>query len=224
VNPTQFNDRNDLLRYPRTLDADLAACEKEGIDIVFAPDAPDMYTEGDATYVQVTGPLTESLEGAFRPGHFRGVTTVVAKLLSLAAPCHAAFGLKDYQQFRVITRMVQDLRLRAQLVAVPTVREPDGLALSSRNARLSPVDRQRASALFSALKAGERAAAHGRRDPQDLEALVRETLSPHVDGIDYVRLANPRTLEPAPGGWTEATLLIAAEVGGVRLIDNLTLR
>ena len=161
VNPTQFGPGEDLDAYPRTFDADLALCREHGADIVFAPTVGEMYPAGPATTVRVTGPLTEVLEAAHRPGHFDGVTTVVAKLLNLVGPNAAVFGEKDFQQLAVVRRMVADLNLPCEIRSVPTVREPDGLALSSRNRYLSAEDRAAAAELPAALFAAREALAAG---------------------------------------------------------------
>ncbi|MBK6518328.1 MAG: pantoate--beta-alanine ligase [Polyangiaceae bacterium] len=222
VNPTQFGPSEDFAKYPRTLEADAELAAASGATLVFAPDADAMYSPGEETRVRV-GRTAEALCGAHRPGHFEGVSTVVAKLLSLVGPSIACFGRKDYQQLRVIARMVSDLFLPIEIVAVRTVREADGLALSSRNAYLSPEDRERAAAIPSALTAAARAHAGGQRGAAVLEQLCRSLLERAVDSIDYVTLADADTVVPYGAHeqiGARALLAIAARVGGTRLIDN----
>ena len=218
VNPTQFGDPADLERYPRTLEADLAVCEREGVDVVFAPAVAEMYPRGTDEAVWVKpGPLAKVLEGRTRKGHYRGVLTVVAKLLGLVRPDVAVFGQKDYQQLVLIRRMVDDLCLGVEVVGAETVREPDGLALSSRNVYLSAFDRAQALALSRALFAGQDAADAG---PEAVLAAARSVLAAAsaVD-VDYLELTDPELgAVPASG---PARLLVAARVGGTRLIDNV---
>ena len=217
VNPMQFGPTEDLAKYPRTLEADLAICEQAGVDVVWAPAVEDVYADGAAQVTVQPGPLGSELEGASRPGHFAGVLTVVAKLFNLTRPSIAFFGEKDYQQFTLIERMALDLDLGVHVAAVPTVREPDGLALSSRNAYLSPVERQQAVALSRALFAGQAAAAEGA---QAVLAAAHAVLA-GADGVelDYLELRGADLREVRGPG--EARLLIAARVGTTRLIDNV---
>lgn len=222
VNPTQFNDPRDLAAYPRTLDADVALCSELGVNFVFAPSAAEMYPPGFETQVEVTS-LTTVLEGAFRPGHFRGVTTVVAKLLALTAPAIAVFGQKDYQQWKVLERMVRDLNLRIDVVAADTRREPDGLAMSSRNARLSPADRTRALGIYQGLMAARAAFDAGERNAEALTGLARAPIAAAFDRVDYVAVVDPETLAPRAGQISDAVILVAAHLGETRLIDNLRL-
>ncbi len=224
VNPLQFGPEEDLARYPRTLDADLAACRSRDVDLVFAPDANEMYPDGFATEVRVAGSVTEGLEGAHRPGHFHGVTTVVLKLLLLTCPCLAVFGKKDYQQWRVLSAMVRDLSVPVTLHPHPIVREPDGLALSSRNRYLTPDERQRALSLRRGLLAARELFDRGERDSARLVEAAQSPLAEAVDRIDYVALADPLDLCPAPEITGEQALLaIAAHIGTTRLIDNTVL-
>ncbi|GAA1381666.1 pantoate--beta-alanine ligase [Catellatospora chokoriensis] len=212
VNPLQFGPNEDLARYPRTFDADLAVCAAEGVDLVFAPTPEVMYPHGQPQVTVHPGPLGEVLEGAVRPGHFAGVLTVVGKLLRLTRPDLAFFGEKDYQQLTLITLMVRDLELGVEIVGVPTVREPDGLALSSRNRYLSEAERETALALSRGLRAGA-----ARREAAAVLAAARAELA-GVD-VDYLALRGTDLSEdPGPG---EARLLVAARVGTTRLIDNL---
>lgn len=225
VNPTQFGPAEDFARYPRTLDADVELARAAGASLVFAPSADAMYPAGDETRVHV-GATAAALCGAHRPGHFEGVATIVAKLLSLVGPSIALFGRKDYQQLRVITRMVLDLFLPIEVVAVRTVREADGLALSSRNAYLSAADRKRAAAIPAALSAAHEAHARGQRGAAVLEQLCRSLLEPAVDSVDYITLAHPETVQPYAEHEqvTDKVLLaVAVRVGGTRLIDNSVL-
>ena len=222
LNPLQFGAGEDLAKYPRKLEEDLELCAKEGVDLVFAP-APDVvYPLGDPAIRVSAGRLGDRLEGASRPGHFDGVLTVVAKLMHLTRPDLAYFGQKDAQQLLLIRRMVADLDLAVEVVAVPTVREPDGLAMSSRNTYLTAFDREVALALARALRAGETAAPEGatavRRAARDV--LVREPLLL----VDYLVLVHPVTLDDVPDWYRgEALLAVAARVGTTRLIDNVPL-
>ena len=225
VNPTQFGPSEDLARYPRDLEGDVAKCAEAGVDLVFAPEPGEMYPPGDVTRVRV-GALAEPLCGAFRPGHFEGVATVVAKLFALASPCVAIFGRKDYQQLKIIERMACDLRFDVTVVGVRTVRDADGLALSSRNAYLSPEERTRARAVPRALAQAAAAYAAGERDAGVLEELARREVGPSMSSVDYVTVADPATLVPYAAGdrlGGPALLAIAARLGGTRLIDNMVL-
>jgi pantoate--beta-alanine ligase len=217
VNPTQFGPSEDLSRYPRTLDADLAVCADEGATLVWTPAVRDVYTAGEPQVTIAPGPLGDLLDGAVRPMHFAGVLTVVAKLLNSTRPDRAYFGEKDYQQLTLIRRMVADLDLGAEIVAVPTVREPDGLALSSRNVYLSADDRGHACALSAALFAGRAAAADGGAAVQ---AAASAVLAAHPQlAVDYLELRGA-DLGAAPEHGA-ARLLVAARVGNTRLIDNV---
>jgi pantoate--beta-alanine ligase len=217
VNPLQFGANEDLDKYPRTWDADLACCRDEGVDVVFAPGAAAMYPSGSPQVTVHPGPLGDVLEGSVRQGHFAGVLTVVAKLLHLVAPVDAAFfGEKDYQQLVLVRQMVADLDIDTEIVPVPTVREPDGLALSSRNRYLSTVERDEAVTLSRALVAGLHVADEGA---EAVLAAGEKTLA-GLD-VDYLRLAAP-DLGPAPERGP-ARLLVAARVGATRLIDNIGL-
>ncbi|MBP2340371.1 pantoate--beta-alanine ligase [Saccharothrix coeruleofusca] len=215
VNPTQFGPNEDFERYPRTLEADVEVCREERVGLVFAPGVEDMYPEGGQVTV-APGPLGEQLEGATRPGHFAGVLTVVAKLLNIVQPNYALFGEKDYQQLTLIRRMVRDLNLPVDVVGVPTVREADGLALSSRNRYLSEDERAAATALSAALVAGAHVSGQGA---DAVLKAARDTLAavPEVD-LDYLELRAP-DLGPAPENG-DGRLLVAARVGATRLIDN----
>jgi pantoate--beta-alanine ligase len=225
VNPTQFDDPADLAAYPRSAERDRAIAAAAGADVLFLPGVEELYPPGDATRVIVRGPLTETLEGAHRGSrHFDGVTTVVARLLNLVLPDRAYFGAKDAQQALVVRRMAADLRLAVEIVTCPTVRDADGLALSSRNARLSPAERARALTLVRALRACAAAIEDGRlRDgpaaaADGLAALVAGGVQP-----EYFAAVDPETLAPAGPLTGELLLACAARVGDVRLIDNLSL-
>jgi pantoate--beta-alanine ligase len=219
VNPLQFGAGEDLERYPRPLEADLEACRAEGVELVFTPGVEDMYPAGADTTVS-PGPLAVELEGAVRPGHFAGVLTVVSKLFHIVAPDVAFFGEKDYQQLVLIQKMVRDLDFFVSIVGVPIVREPDGLALSSRNVYLSPDERAAALVLQRALKAGAAVAAHGADAVLDAASAVLAD-EPAV-AVDYLELRAPN-LRPAPVSG-QARLLVAARVGPTRLIDNVAVR
>ncbi len=223
VNPAQFDRADDLARYPRDLQRDLAMLRDAAVDLVFAPDASEIYPAGHQTTVRVSA-IGEVLEGARRPGHFDGVATVVSKLFNIVQPDRAYFGQKDAQQLVVIRRMVADLNFPIEIVAVPTVREPDGLALSSRNVFLHGAVRQQALALSQALFAARAAWQAGERDAATLRAtaLARFAETPAAR-LDYLSLANAETLEELHGPIEGGLLSTAAWVGGVRLIDNVVL-
>lgn len=217
VNPLQFAPGEDLHRYPRTWDADLETCAREGVDVVLAPDVADIYPDGPDGGVSVDpGPLGAVLEGAARPGHFRGVLTVVAALVGLVRPATAWFGAKDYQQLVLVRRMVRQLSQRVDVRGVPIVREPDGLALSSRNGYLDADQRRDATALWRALQAGSGRASAG---PAEVESAARAVLD-GVSGLwpDYVSVVAPDLAKPPDSG--PSRLLVAARIGETRLIDN----
>ncbi|MFJ6196055.1 pantoate--beta-alanine ligase [Micromonospora sp. NPDC092111] len=222
VNPLQFGPNEDFDRYPRTLDTDLEVCRRAGAAVVFAPSVADMYPDGQPTVRVNPGQLGEELEGQSRPGFFHGVLTVVLKLLQLTRPDLTFFGEKDYQQLTLVRRMARDLDVPVEVVGVPTVREPDGLALSSRNRYLSADERRVALSLSAALRAGVDAAGRGD-DAGDVLAAAHRVFG-EVPGarLDYLALTDP-DLEPGPVAGP-ARLLVAAWVGGTRLIDNVALR
>ncbi|WP_433536045.1 pantoate--beta-alanine ligase [Micromonospora sp. CA-249363] len=219
VNPLQFGPNEDFDRYPRTLDADLEVCRRAGADLVFAPSVADMYPDGQPRVRLDPGPLGAELEGASRPGFFHGVLTVVLKLLQLTRPDLAFFGEKDYQQLTLVRRMTRDLDVPVEVVGVPTVREPDGLALSSRNRYLSEPERAAALSLSAALRAGARAADDGL-DAGEVLSAAHSAFGAGTPGaqLDYLVLTDPE-LEPGPVSGP-ARLVIAAWVGTTRLIDN----
>jgi pantoate--beta-alanine ligase len=225
VNPTQFGPGEDLASYPRDLEGDVRKCASAGVDLVFAPQASELYPPGDATRVRVLG-LGETLCGPFRPGHFEGVATVVAKLFALVSPCTAIFGRKDYQQLRIVDQMSRDLRFAVTVIGVPTERDTDGLALSSRNAYLSPEDRAQARSIPRALSRAWTAFAGGERRAGTLRDLALREVSPVAASIDYVALADPSTLVVFDDGAAlpeQALLAIALRIGKTRLIDNVVL-
>jgi pantoate--beta-alanine ligase len=223
VNPTQFGPQEDYSRYPRTLEADLAALSAAGCDLVLVPDAEAIYPSGFSTYVQPPA-VAEPWEGVCRPGHFRGVATVVLKLFHLIPADVACFGEKDYQQLRVIQRMVEDLNVPIRIVPCPTVREPDGLAMSSRNRYLAPHERQQALGLVRALGAAREEVARGERDASVVRRRMREVLqAAGITRIDYATLVDPQTLHELNELTGPARALIAAYVGSTRLIDNALL-
>lgn len=219
VNPAQFGPQEDFNRYPRTLEADLAALRAAGTELVFAPQANDMYGPRHATFVEMSG-VAEPLEGRCRPGHFRGVATIVLKLFNLTMADRAYFGQKDYQQTLVIRRMVADLDLPIEVRVCPTVREADGLAMSSRNAYLSRSDRERARSLSQALARAAELVAGGERRAAVVERAMDQLLAAATDRIDYAVLADPETLAQVEVIDRPVVALIAAFVGPTRLIDN----
>jgi pantoate--beta-alanine ligase len=220
VNPRQFGEASDFTRYPRNEQRDLAICEAAGVDLVFAPEVDEVYVPGFDTMVSV-GAIAEPLEGAARPGHFDGVATVVAILFSLVGAERAYFGLKDYQQVHVIRRMALDLALPTQVVPCETVREPDGLALSSRNARLSPTGRAAAPVVRRALLAGAASIRTGERDAGDVRAAMRAVLAAEpLAEPEYVSVADTETLRELDTITDGALLSAAVRIDGVRLIDN----
>jgi pantoate--beta-alanine ligase len=220
VNPTQFGPHEDLSRYPRSFARDLDHCAHEGVDLVFAPDVQAIYPAGFTTFVTVEG-LSDWLEGACRPGHFRGVATVVLKLFQLVAPDVAYFGQKDAQQARVIAQMVRDLNVPVELRVCPTVREADGLALSSRNVYLTAAERSRALSLSRSLFAARDAIQAGDRSPESVRQKMRALLESAAVAVDYAELVDPATFEPVRQFDGPVLAVVAARVGTTRLIDNL---
>jgi pantoate--beta-alanine ligase len=221
VNPTQFGPQEDLQKYPRTLEADRKRLEEAGVDYLFVPEAAEMYPRGFRTWVNVER-LSDRLEGRVRPGHFRGVTTVVLKLLSIVQPQKAFFGRKDAQQARLIQQMARDLHLDSEIIVCPIVREADGLAMSSRNAYLNPDERGAATVLYRALDEARRSIERGERDALRLVARMREVMRAEpLAQPDYVELVDADTLEPVTRLRGTCLALLAARIGMVRLIDNL---
>jgi pantoate--beta-alanine ligase len=226
VNPLQFGAGEDLDRYPRTLEADLAICEREGVDVVFAPSVDEVYPGGDPVVTVEPGPLGTQLEGESRPGHFRGVLTVVAKLFGLVQPDLAVFGEKDYQQLVLIRQMSRDLCLGVEVVGAETVRESDGLALSSRNRYLADDDRRRATVLHRALRAAQDRAAYGLPAARWAAMGVLDEVPEDELDLDYLVIRGPElaeVAEPHPPVPTPARILVAGRLGSTRLIDNLPL-
>jgi pantoate--beta-alanine ligase len=222
VNPTQFGPNADFDRYPRDLDSDIAKLATVGADLVFAPDVKEMYPQGFATTVTVSA-VTEGLCGPHRPGHFAGVATVVSKLLNQAAPEAAFFGEKDFQQLQVVRRLARDLDIPVEIVGVPTVREPDGLALSSRNAYLSPGERAKAATIHRVLSAARRALKAGAESAEIVARGTAELAEAGFDPIDYVAVVDAETLQPVPRVRAPARIAVAAWLGKTRLIDNIAI-
>jgi len=221
VNPTQFDRQEDLEGYPVDLEGDLAKAAAEGADLVFVPEQKSMYPDRYATFVEVEG-LTRRWEGTYRPGHFRGVTTIVAKLFHIVKPHRAYFGQKDYQQACVITRMVRDLDMDVEVVVLPTVREPDGLAMSSRNVNLTPGERRQAPVLYQALGWAADQVRRGERDARGLAEGMRRMIQQGTTAtIDYVAVCHPGSLEPLETVEGPAVALLAVRFSKARLIDNL---
>jgi pantoate--beta-alanine ligase len=221
VNPTQFGDQTDLAAYPRGIQEDLRVLREEGVDVAFVPTDTEMYPQGFDTWVE-PGKVAEPLEGAYRPEHFRGVCTVVLKLFNALSPDKSYFGQKDAQQIMVIRRMVADLALGVEIIAVPTVRERDGLALSSRNAKLSYVERQAAPVLYRALKLSQELALRGQRNADTVREAMRECITAEaLASIDYVSLADAKTLEELATVDRPTLVSLAVRIGETRLIDNV---
>lgn len=224
VNPAQFGPKEDFARYPRDTDRDLALLEKEKVDLVFMPSSEEMYPEGFNSWVEVEK-VTDRLEGAVRPGHFRGVATVVAKLFNIVEPARAYFGQKDAQQVVVIKKMTADLNMNLEVVIAPTVREADGLAMSSRNTYLGPEERKAALVLWRSLNLAQQLWSQGERKADSLRqrmvALIQEE---PLAGIDYVSIADPETLDELVNINSPALVSLAVYIGKTRLIDNIILR
>lgn len=223
VNPTQFGPGEDLDRYPRDPGGDSGKCEAAGVDLLFMPAAREMYPEKPVVFVAVEG-VSDVLEGAIRPGHFRGVATVVAKLFNIVKPSKAYFGQKDYQQCCVIKKMVSGLNLDVSVEVLDTVRESDGLAMSSRNSYLNPRDRQSAAVLYQALIAGRELFLSGTKEPENIKKIMNGIIQ-GVPGAktDYIEIADPETLAPLSVLDRSFVILIALRIGNTRLIDNLVI-
>jgi pantoate--beta-alanine ligase len=221
VNPTQFGPNEDFQKYPRSLDEDRKKLEDARVDYLFTPEAAEIYPPGFRTWVNVEG-LSDRFEGRVRPGHFRGVATVVLKLLELVQPQKVFFGRKDAQQARIIRQMTRDLQLDSEIVVCPIVREPDGLAMSSRNAYLNPTERRAATILFRALDTARASILRGERDALRVVSLMRDTLRTEpLASQDYAELVDEDTLEPVTRLRGKCLALLAARVGSIHLIDNL---
>ncbi len=221
VNPTQFGPHEDFERYPRDEEGDRKKCESAGVDILFMPSAAEMYPEKSTVFVTING-ISGILEGAVRPGHFRGVATVVAKLFHIVKPHKAFFGQKDYQQCAVIKRMVKGLNLDVEIVVLPTVREQDGLAMSSRNSYLNSGERRAAAVIYRALVAAEHLAKAGAKEPEKLKNKIQAVLREEQGiEIDYIEIADPESLAPLAMVTDKMVMLVAVRLGRTRLIDNL---
>jgi pantoate--beta-alanine ligase len=221
VNPLQFGPNEDYLRYPRPLEGDLEICENAGVDLVFAPEVTEVYASEQRTFVEVSR-LGDHLCGAFRPGHFRGVATVVAKLFNIAYPDRAYFGEKDYQQLAIIRRMVKDLNFGVEIVAVPTYREPDGLALSSRNAYMSPSERALSPVVFQTLRAAKTAIEQGERRTDVIKGSAIKALSRESGvRVQYFEIVDPLEVQPVAEIHGEVRVACAVFIGNTRLIDNI---
>jgi len=225
VNPTQFGPSEDLDEYPRDLDGDMTKLEEAGVDTLFMPEEDSVYPEGFQTSVEVKG-LSEKLCGAFRPGHFAGVATVVAKLLNLVIPTRAYFGAKDYQQSLIIRRLVQDLNMPVEIAVLPTVRDEDSLAMSSRNQYMNEEQLRAAQAIYRALANAVDMVKEGKRDAAEINAFMRETLQkePLITEVQYAGVYDPQTLDNLSDITGEVLLAIAAKLGNTRLIDNMLVR
>ncbi len=222
VNPIQFGPNEDLANYPRDFDRDRQLLEAEGVDLIFAPTIEEMYPSGSLTFVEVGGNLTKGLCGASRPGHFRGVTTVVSKLFNIILPHRAYFGQKDAQQLAVIQRMVADLNFDIEIVPMPIVREPDGLAMSSRNRYLTSEERRSATALYRSLQLAKRLIENGERDTARIIAAMRNLIGQEKPArIDYIEIVGSNSLEPIEQVHGEILIALAVFIGGTRLIDNV---
>ena len=224
VNPTQFGPGEDFNLYPRDPERDLALLEKESVDVVFIPSTGEIYPPQFDSWVEVDK-LSQRLEGASRPGHFRGVATVCAKLFNIVKPTRAYFGQKDAQQLVVIRKMVSDLNINLEIVILPTVREPDGLAISSRNSYLNHKERQAATVLYRALTLAQKLWLQGERDAQRLgQEMIALLKKEPLAEIDYVSIANPETLDELAKVTSQALVSLAVKIGSTRLIDNIVLR
>ena len=221
VNPKQFGPKEDLAKYPRAFESDAEKLKQAGVDALFVPEASEIYPRDFSTYVQVEG-LSERLEGRSRPGHFRGVATVVMKLLQIVQPYRAYFGRKDAQQARLITQMAHDLNLDSEIVVCPIIREPDGLALSSRNVYLNPEERKGATVLYRALEAAKDELAHGERGALQLKDVLQRILGKErLADVDYAEIVDAESFEPVVRIGKACYVLLAAFIGKTRLIDNL---
>ncbi len=223
VNPAQFGPREDFEAYPRDLERDTAALEREGVDLLFAPSMSEIYAPDHSTWVDVAG-ISDVLCGAFRPGHFRGVATIVAKLFNIVRPETAYFGQKDWQQALIVTRMARELDFSTRIVIGPTVREADGLAMSSRNVRLTPTERPWAPRLYQALVAGAAEARLGGRTPADVMRMVERGLRGTPLQLQYTEIRRARDLEPVESLLGEILIAAAAHLGSTRLIDNVVVQ
>jgi len=224
VNPLQFGPKEDYQRYPRNLSRDAGICQKEGVDVIFAPSPKEMYPKGYSTFIDMQGNLTQVLEGKFRPGHFKGVTTVLIKLFNIVSPDLSFFGEKDYQQALIVKKMVKDLNLDTKIVLSPTVREKDGLALSSRNSYFTPKEREAALVLYRSLVKAKQVIEKGEKNPERVISLMRDLISKEpLAKIDYIDLVDPLTFERVSQIKGDILAVLAVKIGKVRLIDNMSI-
>jgi len=222
VNPIQFGKGDDYQRYPRNLSEDISLSEKEGVDVVFAPSLEGMYPQDYSTFVQVGGPLSSSLEGASRYGHFKGVATVLIKLFNIIKPDFSYFGGKDYQQVLIVKKVVDELNLDTQIIVLPTIREKDGLALSSRNSYLNKEERKAAAVLYEALEKAELWIKEGERNPFSIVSKIKDLIKKvSLAKLDYVAVVNPETLEKVEDIRGTVLIALAVRIGETRLIDNM---
>lgn len=222
VNPIQFGKGDDYQRYPRNLSEDISLSEKEGVDVVFAPSLEEMYPQDYSTFVQVGGSLSSTLEGTSRSGHFKGVATVLVKLFNIVKPDFSYFGEKDYQQVLVVKKVVEELNLDTQIIVLPTIREKDGLALSSRNSYLDKEERKAAAILYEALEKAKLWIGEGERNPFSIVSKVKDLIKKEpLAKLDYVAVVNPGTLEKVEDIKGEVLITLAVRIGSTRLIDNM---
>jgi len=225
VNPTQFGRGEDYERYPRNLERDRKLCQEEGVDVIFTPDVKEIYPQGCSTFIEVEGRISSILEGASRPGHFRGVTTVLAKLFHIISPDYSYFGEKDYQQALIVKKMVKDLNFNLQIFVLPTAREEDGLAVSSRNSYLNKEERREAGILYRSLISAKEKIRRGERDSHYLISFMKNLIEKEpLAEIDYIAVVNPKTLEEVKKINEEVFLVLAVNIGKTRLIDNMKLK
>jgi pantoate--beta-alanine ligase len=225
VNPTQFGPQEDFESYPRDLERDVKLCKQEEVDVVFAPSREEMYSDDYSTFVEVEGYLTSTLEGDSRPGHFRGVTTILTKLFNIVSPDRSYFGEKDYQQHLVVKKLVRELNLNMEIVTLPTVREEDGLALSSRNSYLTRHERKAATILYRSLLRAKEDTLQGIRDTKAIISHIKDLIRGEpLAHIDYVAIVDSATLKTIEEIEKEALVLLAVKIGGHRLIDNMRIR
>ncbi len=225
VNPLQFGPREDYEHYPRDLSRDVKICQKEGVDVIFVPSSEEMYPQEHSTFIQIQGNLTRVLEGKFRPEHFEGVTAVLIKLFNIVYPDLSFFGEKDYQQALIVKKMVKDLNLDTKIVLLPTVREKDGLALSSRNSYLTPEQRKAAPILYKSLIKAKKIIKEGEKDPERIISLIKDLIAKEsLAKIDYVALVDPVTLGLISQIEGDVLVVLAVKIGKVRLIDNMRIK
>ncbi len=221
VNPTQFGAGEDYHLYPRDLSRDIKLCKQEDLDVVFVPSREEMYPDGYSTFVKVEGELSSTLEGSSRPGHFQGVCTILTKLFNIISPDFSYFGQKDYQQVLVVKRLVRDLNFNTRIVVLPTVRERDGLAVSSRNSYLNKEERCAATVLHQSLEKAKQLIMEGKRDPALVASKMRDLIEAEpLAEIDYVAVVNPETLQRVEQIGKEVLIAVAVKIGEIRLIDN----